>query len=193
MIEKFLYFIADIHNDMLKKKGIMNDENYSDIDYVFRSNMWNILVSIFMISISAIIGTFFELIWLFLVFNVLREKCGGWHSYGNLTYCFLSSTIIFEALSLFCKNFNSYIFVVFAALSIVYTFLKAPKFNSEEEMYQDKWQFKVDYLVLSILFLLASIPAGYYMCSSCAIILCALYMSENCEKINVFVRSKIFK
>lgn len=193
MIDKFLYFIADIHNDVLRKKGIMNDSNYSDIDYVFRSNMWNILVSIFIISIGALIGTLFEVMWLFLVFNVLRERCGGWHSYGNLTYCFLSSTIIFEALSLFCKNFNSYIFIFLAIVSIVYTFFKTPKFCSEEEMYQDKWQFKIDYLILSVLFLLASIPSGYYMCSSCAIILCALYMSEHCEKINIFVRSKIFK
>lgn len=193
MIDKFLYFVADKHNDMLRKKGIINDENYSEKDYVFRSNFWNIFVSFFIIILGAILGVLIEILWLFLVFNVIREKCGGWHSYGNLTYCFVSSTIIFELLALFCKNFSSYIFILFAAISIVYTFFKAPKFNSQEEMYQDRWQFKFDYLILAVLLLLVSIPSGQYMCSSCAIILCALYMSEYCEKINIFIRRKVFR
>lgn len=185
--------MADKHNDMLKRKGIINEENYSEKDYIFRCNFWNIFVSTFIILIGALLGALTEILWLFLVFNVLREKCGGWHSYGNLTYCFVSSTIIFEALALFCKNFSSYIFIFIAIASIVYTFCKAPKFNSQEEMYQDKWQFKFDYLILSVLLLAVSIPAGQHMCSSCAIILCAFYMSDFCEKINIFIRGKIFK
>lgn len=193
MIDKFLFKISDWHNEILRKKGILNDENYSDIDYIFRSNFWNLFVFLVFFMIGLAIDILPEIMWLFVSFNVLRDKCGGWHSYGNLTYCFISSTIIFLLLAIFCKNFNGLgIYLVpISVFFIIYTFIKAP-IMQKEEMYQDKWQFKFDYLILSICFVLASYYSGYLICCCCSIIICGLYMSKTFEKINLFVRGIIF-
>ena len=193
MIDKLLFKISDYHNDILRKNGILNDDNYSNIDYIFRSNLWNIMIFFIFCILGILLDVIPEVIWLFISFNVLRDKCGGWHSYGNLTYCFFSSVIIFLTISILCKNFSSfYIYVLpFAIFFIIFTFIKAP-IMSKDEMYQDKWQFKFDYLILSISFILAGYFSGYLMCCCCSIIICGIYMSKTCEKINLFVRRIIF-
>lgn len=194
MIDKFLFKLADWHNSILTKNGIMTSENYSDLDYIFRANMWNIIMFFTIVLAGIILNTFYEMCWLFISFNVIRDKCGGWHSHGNLTYCFITSVIIFSALSLICKfmSWLSPITFVISIFCIVYTFLKAPKFASKEEMYQYEWQFKFDYLILSVCFILIGFSANYGICVYLSIILCAIYMSEKCEKVNLKVRRIFF-
>lgn len=196
MIDKILFSLADWHNEILRKHGIITKENYSDIDYIFRSNIWNFFTTLFTIIIGYAFGILPEISMLFLVFNVLRDKCGGWHSYGNLTYCFVSSTAIFIAISLFCEyilvNVNIFLLMAISFACIIYTFIKTP-IMIEEDKYQDDWQFKFDYLVLSIVFVVTGYFSGYMNCVTSAIFLVALYMSNFCEKINIRIRRAIFK
>ena len=65
MIDKLLFKIADWHNNIMRKKGIINDENYSDKDYFFRGNLYNILSTFIMLIIGLCIGCFYE----FLIYH----------------------------------------------------------------------------------------------------------------------------
>lgn len=193
MIDKFLFLLADWHNEILRKRGIITEENYSDKDYVFRSNIWNVFTLLVFILLGLILNILPEISVLFITFNVLRDKCGGWHSYGNLTYCFISSTMIFIAASFVCRyiKIGNIFLIIISVICMIYTFIKTP-IMIEEEKYQDDWQFKFDYLVLVTAFIFAGYFSGYLNCVCVSIILTAFYMSKTCERINMKIRGVVF-
>ena len=193
MIDKFLFLLADWHNEILRKRGIITEENYSDKDYVFRSNIWNVFTLLVFILLGLILNILPEISVLFITFNVLRDKCGGWHSYGNLTYCFISSTMIFIAASFVCRyiKIGNIFLIIISVICMIYTFIKTP-IMIEEEKYQDDWQFKFDYLVLATAFIFAGYFSGYLNCVCVSIILTAFYMSKICKKINMKIRGVVF-
>ena len=193
MIDKFLFLLADWHNEILRKRGIITEENYSDKDYVFRSNIWNVFTLLVFILLGLILNILPEISVLFITFNVLRDKCGGWHSYGNLTYCFISSTMIFIAASFVCRyiKIGNIFLIIISVICMIYTFIKTP-IMIEEEKYQDDWQFKFDYLVLATAFIFSGYFSGYLNCVCVSIILTAFYMSKTCERINIKIRGVVF-
>lgn len=193
MIDKFLFLLADWHNEILRKRGVITEENYSDKDYVFRSNIWNVFTLLVFIFLGLILNILPEISVLFITFNVLRDKCGGWHSYGNLTYCFISSTMIFIAASFVCRyiKIGNIFLIIISVICMIYTFIKTP-IMIEEEKYQDDWQFKFDYLVLATAFIFAGYFSGYLNCVCVSIILTAFYMSKTCERINIKIRGVVF-
>ena len=193
MIDKFLFLLADWHNEILRKRGVITEENYSDKDYVFRSNIWNVFTLLVFILLGLILNILPEISVLFITFNVLRDKCGGWHSYGNLTYCFISSTMIFIAASFVCRyiKIGNIFLIIISVICMIYTFIKTP-IMIEEEKYQDDWQFKFDYLVLATAFIFAGYFSGYLSCVCVSIILTAFYMSKICKKINMKIRGVVF-
>lgn len=193
MIDKFLFLLADWHNEILRKRGVITEENYSDKDYVFRSNIWNVFTLLVFILLGLILNILPEISVLFITFNVLRDKCGGWHSYGNLTYCFISSTMIFIAASFICRyiKIGNIFLIIISVICMIYTFIKTP-IMIEEEKYQDDWQFKFDYLVLATAFIFAGYFSGYLNCVCVSIILTAFYMSKICKKINMKIRGVVF-
>lgn len=193
MIDKFLFLLADWHNEILRKRGVITEENYSDKDYVFRSNIWNVFTLLVFILLGLILNILPEISVLFITFNVLRDKCGGWHSYGNLTYCFISSTMIFIAASFVCRyiKIGNIFLIIISVICMIYTFIKTP-IMIEEEKYQDDWQFKFDYLVLATAFIFAGYFSGYLNCVCVSIILTAFYMSKTCERINMKIRGVVF-
>lgn len=193
MIDKFLFLLADWHNEILRKRGVITEENYSDKDYVFRSNIWNAFTLLVFILLGLILNILPEISVLFITFNVLRDKCGGWHSYGNLTYCFISSTMIFVAASFICRyiKIGNIFLIIISVICMIYTFIKTP-IMIEEEKYQDDWQFKFDYLVLATAFIFAGYFSGYLNCVCVSIILTAFYMSKTCERINMKIRGVVF-
>lgn len=193
MIDKFLFLLADWHNEILRKRGVITEENYSDKDYVFRSNIWNVFTLLVFILLGLILNILPEISVLFITFNVLRDKCGGWHSYGNLTYCFISSTMIFIAASFVCRyiKIGNIFLIIISVICMIYTFIKTP-IMIEEEKYQDDWQFKFDYLVLATAFIFAGYFSGYLNCVCVSIILTAFYMSKICKKINMKIRGVVF-
>lgn len=193
MIDKFLFLLADWHNEILRKRGVITEENYSDKDYIFRSNIWNVFTLLVFILLGLILNILPEISVLFITFNVLRDKCGGWHSYGNLTYCFISSTMIFIAASFVCRyiKIGNIFLIIISVICMIYTFIKTP-IMIEEEKYQDDWQFKFDYLVLATAFIFAGYFSGYLNCVCVSIILTAFYMSKTCERINMKIRGVVF-
>lgn len=196
MIDKLLFKIADVRNDILRAKGTVTDENYSDMDYFFRANLWNVLTFIVFCFLGLIIKAPIQMLWIFFIFNILREKSGGWHSYGNLTYCLMTSTILFVSVALFAKFcvFLTPVVGAIALLSLGYIWMCSPVFDENEELYQDKSQYKVDSFILSTCaFLLGMTSPEYGISAYCAIIMVALYMTEPVKRFNLYIRSKIFR
>lgn len=58
-MDKLLIKIADIYNNYRFKYNKINSENYSDKDYTFRANLYNIIVFISFCLFGALIGHFF--------------------------------------------------------------------------------------------------------------------------------------
>jgi accessory gene regulator protein AgrB len=157
-MDKFLLWIADWHNDMLRKRGIINDANYSDIDLVFRGNMYNVIATMLFLVIGVIFNCFNEILAMFISFNIIRNSCGGWHSYGNLNLCLITSLVVF-GIGVFVSIFYSHTFLfwmISSLLSIIYIFYNSPY----DECGYQKYEVKFDALIISTLFFML----GYVLC-----------------------------
>lgn len=184
-MDKLLIKIADVYNNYRFKHNKINSGNYSDKDYTFRANLYNIIVFISFCLFGTLIGHFFEMIMLFLVFNVLRDKSNGIHSYGSLSFCFVFSLVLFFITCFLCDfNFPYYIISPF---SIIFTYIKSPYINEgyEQKQVEDDIK-KVDYLILAILFWILSfapIEDNMNNAINIAIISVSLFMSKKVEKL----------
>lgn len=194
-MDKLLLKIADWHNKLMRKKNKINDENYSIKDYIFRTNLYNIIVSILFCVVGSFIGCFFEMSTLFLVFNVLRDKSNGIHSYGNLNFCVITSLIIFLLGCFFC-NLN-FPYQIISPFAIIYTFIKTPYINEGyDEEIEEKEILKFDYIILAILFWFLSFSNLDYKIKNAiniSIILDAIFMSKKIAKIFFKVRKIFYK
>ena len=198
MIDKLLFKIADWHNNIMRKKGIINDENYSDKDYFFRGNLYNILSTFIMLIIGLCIGCFYEFLMLCIVLNILRAECGGYHSYGNLTFCLIVSLVIFAFAALFSKYYCGSLIpiIIITVLSILYILINTPKINLEyDNLIKDKWCYKVDFFIYSTLFFLVSfiMPRNIQLSIYMAIIIIVPFMSDRVNRILNKIRNLIFK
>lgn len=183
-MDKFLLKVADWHNKILREKGLINDENYSDIDMVFREILYNAIVTAFFLLLGLLFGRFNEMLMMFLSFNIIRNFCGGWHSYGNLNFCIFLSIMVFT-LSIFLAviSFNMFSFWrILAILSIIYIFYRAP-YDKPEKQYQI-YGMKFDSLMITTLFFILSNilnNLGLHTCATTilfAIIFSALLMNR---------------
>lgn len=183
-MDSFLLKIADWHNEILRKKGLINDKNYSDIDMIFRGNLYNLLVMTAFLTFSWAFGCFYEMLVMFLSFNIIRNFCGGWHSYGDLNFCLLVSYLVFSiSISISLVAYSLYPFwIILAIISMLYIFVKAPYDQPEKEYMA--YEAKFDSLMMTILFLLLSLlfnNIGLHSCATCilfAIIFSALFMNK---------------
>lgn len=197
MIDKLLIKIADWHNLKLRQKNIINDKNYSDKDYCFRMNLYNIIGFIFMLLIGIIFKCFKEIALIFIVFNILREQCGGYHSYGNLTYCLGISTLVLLFIAKFSQlySFNIFPLVLLTIFSIVYTFLKTPKLNLQyDKAVKYSWEYKIDFLIFALLFFIISffLPNSLQISIYLTEIIIAIFMNNKIAFILNKIRGRIF-
>ena len=198
MIDRLLIKIADWHNNILRKKQIINNDNYSEKDFVFRTNLYNIISTFIIFILGLLFNIFSEILMIFIVINILRTKSGGYHSYGNLDFCLLISIIILIVCSFISKYYSGDIllFIIFAVISMIYTFIKTPQINLEyEEFNEDIWEYKIDFLMISMWFFILSffLPQNLQMSIYLGIIIIAPFMSKRINIILNKIRSKIFK
>lgn len=155
-----LFKIADWHNNIMRKIGKINDENYSEKDAIFRGNLYNIIVTALFLIIGYLSGCFWEMTFMFSAFNIIREHSGGWHSYGNLDFCMVFSILIFS-IGLVVATFTKSLFWIWfglSVISIIYIFKKTPYINDFYETQPENiYEKKVDTLIICILFLLISL------------------------------------
>lgn len=196
-IDKFMFWVADRFLDIGYKKGFVNDDTKSDIDYQFRGILWNIFATILMFAIGLILGTFKEMVIITLCFNVCRLN-GSWHSFANLTYCALESSILlgfFSWLSI-TYTFPLIYLQILSLLSIGYVCAKTPYVNIGFEEYpNDPWQKKFDFLILSLSFFILTFYLPQTMSNAIcfSLILLFPYVNSYCIYCNEWLRDKIFK
>lgn len=194
-MDKVLLKISDWYCALLLKHNKINKEDCSNKDFVFRTNLYNTIVFVAFCLVGVLTWHFFEMVTLFLVFNILRDKCNGIHSYGNLEFCFIFSALLFVALCFTCGLNFPYKIISFPC--IIYTFLKAPYVNEgyEEKKIDDDIN-KFDYLFLALLFWFLSFsPLGQNISNAIniAIIVTAIFMSKTVEKIFFGIRGLFYK
>lgn len=198
IIDNFLFWIADWHNKVLRNRGLLNDENYSEKDVIFRGNLYNILTLIIFCLIGMVIKCLPEILISYLTFNILRNESGGYHSYGNLNYCLIISILLFCPLVLLAKyvRFNFIIILILSVLSIIYTFIKTPYINLEyEKETKNIWERKIDYLIIVSSFFILS----FFLNSSLqttiffTIILIALLLNKKIIKFLSIIRILLYE
>lgn len=198
MIDKLLIKIADWHNNILRKKRIINDKNYSEKDFVFRTNLYNIICTAITLLIGFLFNIFLEILMIFIVFNILRTKSGGYHSYGSLDFCLIISMILLIISALISKYYSGNVlpFIILTLISAIYTFIKTPKINLDyEDLNGDIWEYKIDFIIIAAWFFILSffLQKNLQLSIYLSIIIIAPFMNE---KINVLlnkIRGKIFK
>lgn len=196
-IDRLLIKIADWHNNILRKRKIINESNYSDKDFIFRSNLYNIISTIIILSLGVVLNIFSEILFIFIVLNILRNESGGYHSYGNLDFCLIISIISLIICSFISKYYSgSFLyFMILAIISMIYTFIKTPKINLKyENLDKNIWEYKINFLLIAIWFFILSffLPQNLQNCVFLSISIVALFMND---KINNFLnnlRKKIF-
>lgn len=155
--------IADFHNDFLRKIGMLTDKNYNEKDIFFRDRLYDYIATTMFFSTGILIGCFFETLFFFIVFNILRRESNGWHSYDgkyHYEYCLLITSFIVVPSVLFSKYyfFNNIWLYIISIFCIIYTFVKTPVLNLEWEMeIKTRSEYKFDYLYWSISFYILSI------------------------------------
>lgn len=189
--------IANWHNNILIKSGVINNENYSEKDFIFRTNLYNIISTIIVLSLGIVLNIFSEILVIFIVLNILRTQSGGYHSYGNLDYCLIISMILLTICSFIAKYYSgSFIYLmILAMISIIYTFIKTPKINLKyETLDKDIWEYKIDFLLMSIWFFILSffLPKNLQNAVFLGITIISPFMNNG---VNIFLnnlRKKIF-
>lgn len=134
-IDNFILVLADMYYNPKLKSGKITQEQFECLDLKFRETTCNILVSILTFFIGFLLNILPYVIIFFLANNILRVFSSGYHSFGNMTYCFILYTflsLLFIYVSLITQNF----FIIYFLLNIVLFFQvvsKSPYINKNEE------------------------------------------------------------